>query len=493
MGLALGFGAHEHSGDPLVGADVDQVVDRHPLRLSLPLRHLVHPQLEHTPALRKEKHRGVGVRRQQVKCVVLLTSATGRLAPGGRSRPLQSDASALLRAKDAQRLPLHVTAVGQCHYDFLFEHEVLSGELGSLLPGDLGPAVIAVFLDQLVHVFLDQEPHLLVAGQDAFQVGDRLDHLLVLLIDLAALQPSQAAEGQSQHRLRLALAQTELRLQLSRRHVLVGGGADRLDHLVEVVEADLEALEDVRPLLRPLEVVPRTPQDHVAPVIDEQLERLLQTEHDRAAVDDREHDHAECRLQSGVLVEVVQHGEHLRLSLELDHDAHAVAVGFVAQIGDALELALGDELGDLGHQGGLVDRVWQLVDDDAFAAVRRLLERVTRADDDAAVAGRIGRLDAGRAHDDATGRKVGTLDEGQQVLGGRFRIVDQVLDAGGDLTQVMRRDVGGHSDRDPGGAVDEQVGHTGREHRRLLFGAVVVRPHVDGLLLDVRHQLAGDR
>src|SRR5205814_886006 len=121
-------------------------------------------------------------------------------------------------------------------------------------------------------------------------------------------------------------------------------GADRLDHLVEVVEADLEAFEDVRPLLGLLEVEPGAPDDHVAPVLDEELERLLETQDHGPPVDDRQHDYPEGLLQRGVLVEVVEDGVDLRLTLELDHDAHAVAVRLVAQVGDAIELALRDEL-----------------------------------------------------------------------------------------------------------------------------------------------------
>ena len=113
---------------------------------------------------------------------------------------------------------------------------------------------------------------------------------------------------------------------MGRGDLLVGRGADRLDHLVQVVETDLETLEDVGPLLRALEVVACAAENDVAAVVDEELQCLLQAEHDRPPVDDREHDHPERRLQLGVLVEVVEDGEDLRLALELDDDAHALAV-----------------------------------------------------------------------------------------------------------------------------------------------------------------------
>ena len=65
--------------------------------------------------------------------------------------------------------------------------------------------------------------------------------------------------------------------------------------------------------------------------------------------------------------------------------------------------------------------------------------------------------------------------------------------AGGHLAQVVRRDVGGHADRDADRTVDQQVRESGRQHRRLERAAVVVVLEVDGLLVDVAHHFEGER
>ena len=57
----------------------------------------------------------------------------------------------------------------------------------------------------------------------------------------------------------------------------------------------------------------------------------------RLPVDDGQHDDAEADLQLRVLVEVVEHDLGLLAALQLEHDAHAVAVALVADVGDAFD------------------------------------------------------------------------------------------------------------------------------------------------------------
>ena len=63
-------------------------------------------------------------------------------------------------------------------------------------------------------------------------------------------------------------------------------------------------------------------------------------------------------------------------------------------------------------------------------------------------------------------------------------MLDHVAQGLHDLDQVVRGDVGGHADGDAGGAVDDQVGDSGRQHARLGLAGVVVGPEVDGVLED---------
>ena len=62
------------------------------------------------------------------------------------------------------------------------------------------------------------------------------------------------------------------------------------------------------------------------------------------------------------------------------------------------------------------------------------------------------------------------------------------------LADIVRRDAGRHADRDPGGAIREQVGKAGGQDDRLAVFAVIGRAEIDGILVDpVEHRLRHGR
>ena len=275
-------------------------------------------------------------------------------------------------------------------------------------------------------------------GEDVLELGDELDDREVLVLDLLALERGEAGEAHVEDGLGLQLGQVEARHEVVPGDVDVGRLADRLDDRVEVVEGDLEALEDVRPRARLAEVELGPPADDLAAMVDVVLEHAAQRQRLRLAVDERQHVHVERELHRGVLEQVVQHLVRVGVALDLDVDAHAVAVGLVAQVGDAVDPLVLDQVGDLLEQGGLVHLVRQLGDDDRRPVAADLLERDLRAHDDPAAAvgvhlpDRVDRLPlAGQdvallleAEDRAAGREVRAEDELAQVVRGELGVVD---------------------------------------------------------------------
>ena len=231
--------------------------------------------------------------------------------------------------------------------------------------------------------------------------------------------------------------------------------------------------------------------DDVAAVLDEALEQLADVHLLRTTLVEGQQDDAERVLEVRVLVELVDDDLRVLVTLQLDDHAR-VLVGLVAEVGDLVEDLLGAEVGDMLHQGGAVDVVGQLREDDLLLAVLHLLRVGDAADADDAAAGAEILLDAFLAVDDAAGREVRTDDDLLEVLDGGAGLVDD--EAGGldELVQVMRRDVGRHADRDAGRTVHQQVGQGAREDGRLGGRLLVVRGEVDRVLVDVGEELGGD-
>ena len=242
--------------------------------------------------------------------------------------------------------------------------------------------------------------------EDVEEVDDLLHHLLVLADDLVLLEAGQALQPQLEDRLRLRVGQpvAARRARLPAEFAAAGPSGraasaaarcsisstsgerqtlrhqrdlrlgrrrrclDQRDDLVDVRQRDGEAFQDVAALARLAQLEARAARDDLAPVLQEVLEELLEVEQARLAVDQRDHVHAEAVLQLGQLVQVVEDDLRDFAALQLDDDAHAGLVRLVAQVGDALELLLADELADADQQVRLVDLVGDLVDDDRLPA-----------------------------------------------------------------------------------------------------------------------------
>ena len=206
---------------------------------------------------------------------------------------------------------------------------------------------------------------------------DPLDLVGVLGLDRVGLQRGQLRQAQVEDRRRLDLGQPEARDELAARVLAVARRADQRDDRVEVVERDQQALEHVHAALEHAQLVLRAAHDDLALVLDVVLDDVAQVQRARHVLDERDHVHAERRLQRRVLVELVEHDLGDLVALERDDDPHAAALGrVVLEVGDPADLLLVDELGDLLDEAvvaALLHRVGQLGDDDRLAPAGELL------------------------------------------------------------------------------------------------------------------------
>ena len=346
---------------------------------------------------------------------------------------------------------------------------------------DLGLALVAVLFIDFIQFGHDDRRDAFRLGQDVEQVDDLVHDFLVLADDLVLLQAGQTLQTQLQDRLGLGVGQAvtlgrqpEFRQQPFRTRG-VGSGArqhfldhraapvarhqaalgvrrrrcrlDQGDDLIDVGQRDGQTFEDVTAFARLAQFEHRAPRHHLAAVRQEALQRHLEIQQARLAVDQRHHVHAEGVLQLGLLVQVVEDDLADLAALQFDDDAHARLVGLVADVGDAFDLLLVDQFGDLLDQRLLVNLIGNLVDDQRLAvAPADILEVRPGAHHDTAATGLVAFAHAHHAVDQAGRREVRRRNQLDQVIDGNRRVFQQGEAAAHHFAQVVRRDVGRHTD-----------------------------------------------
>jgi hypothetical protein len=422
-------------------------------------------------------------------------------------------AAAALGAVGGERHALDVAGMGDRHHHVLALDQVLGLELAFLLD-DLGaPRGGEVGLD-LGELVLDDALHAGARAQDRQVVLDLAAELFELRADLVAPERGEALQAQVEDGAGLLFGQAVAAVLVQpvarvgdehdeRRHVVgrpvaahefrarrrgIGGGADEADDLGDIGDRDRHADQHVGPVARLVEQELGALGDDFFAERDEGGDEVVQGHDLGAAAGEGDRVDAEGRLQLRVAVELVEDDLGDRVALEFDDDAHAVAVGLVADVGNALDALVAHGLGDALHHRGLVHLIGDLGDDERLALAPDLLHGDPAAHQDRAAPGVVGRADAGMAEDEAAGGEIGPGHDLDQLVDGDVGIVDEG-DAGvDDLAEVVGGHVGGHADGDAAGAVDQQVGKARRQDDGLVLGIVVVGLEVDGVLVDVVEQ-----
>ena len=400
-------------------------------------------------------------------------------------------AAALLRAVGGNRQPLHVGGMGEGDDHVLFCDEVLNIEVLCCMGIDLRAPLVAVLVSDHMELVLDDTQDLLLVGKEVLVVGNHLVELLDLGHELVTRKTGKPAEPHLEDCLALDIVDLEALVHAPLCLCIIPRGADDVDDLVDVVDRDQKAFEDMDTLLRLVEVILRAPCHDVDPVLDVVVNHLTQRQRPRHAVHEGDINDTEVRLELGVLVEVVEHDLRHRTVLEVDDDAHALAVGLIAQVRDAFDLLLVHGLGNLLLEKALVDLIRDLGHDEALTPVLVLLDVHLGAQRDRATARLIGFLDAVGAHDDAACREVRAGEHLHELVGRDVGVVDHQADRIDGLLEVVGRHVCCHADSDAVRAIDKQVREARRQDSRLGERFVVVRLEIDCLLVEVSQHLHG--
>ena len=400
-------------------------------------------------------------------------------------------ATSTLGAELGDRRGLHVAGGAHGEDELLVVDQVLDVEVPGVVH-ELAAPRVGESASQLGQFVLEHATETGLVGEDRLEFGDHDDQLCEPFLEVGPTESGEADELHVEDVVRLDLREPEG----VGHEALAGGGpvcgpTDEGDDVVDRTQRRKEALGDVR--LRPglFQAELAAPTQHLDLVDHIGVEEVSQVQRAGDAVDQRHGVDRERRLQWRPLEEVVQDHERRCIPLEGDDDAGHALCRLVVDVGDALDLATVHEIADLGHDLVGAGLVGKLRHDDAGAA-RAFLDVGPGSHANRAPPGAVGVGDPGPTEDQRPGREIGSGQMLHQVVGCGLRMVDEVQRGIDDLAQVVGRDVGGHADRDPLAAVDEQV----RKPRREEFGfgelARVVVDEVDGVLVDAVEQGEGD-
>ena len=193
-------------------------------------------------------------------------------------------------------------------------------------------------------------------------------------------------------------------------------------------------------------------------------------------------------MQRRHLEQLVQYDIGVGVLLNVYYYPHAVVVRLVVDIADSVEPPLLHQVGDILYELCLVDTVGYLGDDNLVVRLAALYFGLG-AHYYAPAPRLVGVAHSLYAVDVCPGGEVGRLDVLHQSVGVDVGIVYVGAATVYHLAEVVRRYVGGHAHGYSVAAVDEQVGYFRRHDGRLLQGVIKVVGHVDGVLVEVVHDV----
>ena len=473
----------QHRLHLLAGLQLDQIDQQHPPpRAAGVVGRFVHIQRIHPPLVREKQQLVVRVDHLQLHQHIIIPVA-------GAAHPL---AAPFLVAVSADRHPLNVPPLAQRYHHILLDDELLNGLLLQLARLNVGAARVGVLALELPRFPLDFGPDFLRVLQQILQPGDGRQQVVVFLVQLLPFQRGQPAQLHIQDGLRLDFSQVKLLHQVVARRFHILAAPDGFNDGVNGVQRFQQPLHNVRPVPRPPQLVLRAPPDDLLPMRHKVRNQVFQRQFLRLPVHQRQHYGVESGTQRRPLVQIVEDDRRLGVAVQLNHHPDAPPVGFVPDFGNAHQRLVPHQAGDFLHQIRLVDLIGQFRDDDALPIVAGFLNLGNGLHNDAAPPGGVHIPDAGHAPDARRRRKVRPRHQCHQLIHIAVGMVNHMADGIADFAQIVRRHIGSHTDGDARRPVDQQVGHPGRQHPRLLDGIVKVVAEINGLLVNVGQHFVGD-
>ncbi len=236
-----------------------------------------------------------------------------------------------------------------------------------------------------------------------------------------------------------------------------------------------------------VQIIPGPPGDNILLMINIPRQDLLDIHHLGLflIIDQGKHDHTKSILQLGMLEEIIQYDIRIDFLFDLNDNGHAIAVRLIPDVGYPRHPFFLDQVGNLFNQPCLIDLVGNLMHQYTGPVIGHFLDFGFCTDHNASPAGPIGLANPFFAQNQAACGKIGTFDILNNIIQIRIRMIHQGNGPVNHLSQIVRRNVGGHPHCNTGGTIDQQIRKSCRQHHRLLQGLIEIRHEINGFLPDI--------
>ena len=442
LGIVQTFDVDE-GADLLVFLQVNHVLHSTAFRLAVAFRQVIDLDPVQTAEVGKEHHSRVHRRGVNVLDEIFVTRVAG----------LGAYTSSTLLTEISQRRTFDVAQVRDGDNHIVVGIHIFGVELGSHLHDARAALVGVLILDLLQFGCYELVAQTLVSEQ-LVEVCNLLLEFSVLGFQLINTQACERSQTHLHDSLTLRIVEIEallqVRLCISRR----AAGADDLNHLVDVIHGDDQALQNMRTLLCLAQQVTRTARNNIHTVLDKVAYQVFEVEQHRTAFHQGDIVHGKRALQGSELVQFVQHHLCIGITLHVNHYTY-IALRLVADVGYTFYTFLVHQGGNVRHQVGFHYAIRQFGNDDMLAAVVVGLYIGVRTDDHASATGLKGVTYTLIAIYRTARREVRSLDVLHQLVNrylfglgigdARFDVAYIRQASVNHLAQVMRRHVRSHT------------------------------------------------
>ena len=235
--------------------------------------------------------------------------------------------------------------------------------------------------------------------------------------------------------------------------------------------------------------IDRPARHDLASVTDKGLDHLLEIENFGLAINQRDHIHTDNRLQLGLGIEIVEHYVAHFTAPQLDHHTQAVFIGLIAELGDAFQLFLFDELGNALNQARLVQLVGNLVNNDGVLALGLICYDLCLGPHiDSSAPSAVGLNDTGAPVYLRSRREVWAGYELHQLFDADIGVLKRGKAPRYHFAEVMRRNVRRHTHCNPRGSIHQQVRNAGRQDCGNPLCAVIVIDKINSFFVQIGEQ-----